>query len=462
MIDEPPNDFHPAMPAREDHLLPIWRTFFGEASKNALVGWPRFAFERPYWFRRVITLRMHLISDPEAIGRVLLDNAGNYPKPPLVKRMLSNLTAEGLLTSDGEAWREQRRLMAPVFTPSAVAHFMPLFAQTAIAATDRWTPGRIDVAAEATRTTAEVISRALFSDEPALTSAETSEHMHAALAAVGEYRLGVLIGAPWLDRSAVARRGEIGRRFILARLTEFVARRQTDPDPPQDFMTRLLQAFGEGRSPQAAAKLALDNAVTFYIAGHETTANALTWSLYLMSQDQAVQDRAAAQARAALAGGGPPEDMIPRLPYLRMVLEEAMRLYPPIARIDRVALADDELCGHRVRKGDMVSIWPWVVHRHARLWDQPDLFDPENFSPEAKAGRHRFQYLPFGAGPRVCIGAQFAMAEGVLILAHWLARFRFSPAPGHDVFPTADVAIRPRGGLPLMVSSRETGLMAAR
>ena len=110
------------------------------------------------------------------------------------------------------------------------------------------------------------------------------------------------------------------------------------------------------------------------------------------------------------AGGVDAEDIPPRLPYLRMVLEEAMRLYPPVTRIDRVAAADDELCGHHIRKGDMVSIWPWVVHRHTRLWDRPDLFDPEHFSPEAKAGRHRFQYIPFGAGTRVCIGAQFALA----------------------------------------------------
>lgn len=462
MVEQTPNGFHPAMPAREDHLLPIWRMFIGEMSKNALVGWPKFAFEQPYLFRRVVTQRVHLISDPDAIGRVLLDNVANFPKPPLVKRMLSNLAGDGLLTSDGEAWREQRRLMAPSFTPGAVTHFMPLFAQAAIATADRWAPGRIDVAVEATRTTADVVSRALFSNEYSLSSTEASEHMHAALAALGEYRLGVLIGAPWLDRSSLARRGEIGRKFILARLTEFIVRRQADPDPPEDFMTLLLKAFGEGRSAQAAAKLALDNAVTFYIAGHETTANALAWSLYLMSQDQAVQDRAAAEARTALASGGPPEDTISRLPYLRMVLEEAMRLYPPVARIDRVALGDDELCGHAIRKGDMVSIWPWVVHRHTQLWEQPDLFDPENFSPEAKAGRHRFQYLPFGGGPRVCIGAQFALAEGTLVLAHWLTRFQFRPAPGHDVFPTADIAIRPRGGLPLMVSARETDLIAAR
>lgn len=460
MTDHAQGRFRPVSPPREAQPRPIWRLFVGEMSKNALVGWPAFAFERTNWFRRVVTQRVHLISAPEAIGRIFLDNVANYPKPPLVRRMLGGLIGEGLLTSEGEAWREQRRLMAPAFTPGAVAHFMPLFMKAADAAANRWTPGRIDVAAEATRTAAEVVSRALFSDEPSLTSAEASDHMHAALAAIAEYRLGVLIGAPWLDRSPLSRRGEIGRKFILARLTEFIARRQADPAPPPDFMTRLLQAFGDGRLPAAAAKLALDNAVTFYIAGHETTANALAWSLYLMSHDQAVQDRAAAEARLAIESAANPEDMAVRLPYLRMVLEEAMRLYPPVARIDRVALADDELCGHRIRQGDVVTVWPRVVHRHARLWKHPELFDPENCSPEAKAGRNRFQYLPFGAGPRVCIGAQFAQAEGALILARWLARYRFMPAPGHEVFPTADVALRPKGSLPMIVEPRQTDLIA--
>lgn len=451
--------FQPVAPPRTDRPLPVWRMFVGEMSRNSLLGWPSFAFQQPYWYRRVVTLRVHLISDPEAIGRVLLDNVANYPKPPLVKRMMAALTGESLLTSEDGAWREQRRLMAPAFTPQAVAELIPIFARAAGSAADRWTPGRIDMAAEATRVTAAVINQTLFSDEPSLTSDEAAGHMQAALAAAGEYRLGVLFGAPWLDRSPIARRGEIGRRFIRSHLADFIRRRQIDPAPPMDFVSRLLAAFGEKRSPERAATMTLDNAVTFSIAGHETTASAVAWSLYLMSHDQVVQDRAAAEARAALSAGRPPDPQ--QLPYLRTVLEEAMRLYPPVPRMDRIALEDDVLCGHRIRKGDMVSIWPWVVHRHAGLWEHPDRFDPENFNPHAKAGRHRFQYIPFGAGPRVCIGAQFALVEASLILAHWLARYRFAPDPDHEVYPTADVALRPKGGLPLIIGPRETDLIAA-
>ena len=143
--------------------------------------------------------------------------------------------------------------------------------------------------------------------------------------------------------------------------------------------------------------------------------------------------------------------MIERLPYLKMVWEETLRLYPPIHRIDREAMGDDELCGQTIRKGDMITVWPWVLHRHKTLWDEPDLFNPENFDPEAKAGRHRYQYIPFGAGPRICIGMGFAQAEALVILSRWLREFRFAPAPGRTVAPRADFTLRPEDGLPLRV-----------
>lgn len=456
--------FQPVFPPRLSRPLPVWRQFVGEMRRNPLINWPQSVFETHYWYRRVVTVRVHLVSDPDAIGRVLLDNAANYAKPRLLKRLFGPLIGDGLFLADSEGWKDQRRLMAPVFTPASVAEFAPSFLDVARRSADRWTQdgsGRIDASAEAVRATFDVIGQALFSGEQALASEEASVQIHAALAGAAEYRLGVLLGMPWLDRSEVARRGDAGRRYLIERLTEFIRARQADPAPPADFMTRILDAFAAMHPPERAAKLALDNAVTFFIAGHETTANALSWSLYLLSQDNAVQDRAAAEAQAALALGGSPAEITARLPYVRMVLEEAMRLYPPVHRIEREALADDELCGHQVRKGDMISIWPWVVHRHTKLWDAPDAFDPENFSAEAKSTRHRFQYLPFGAGPRICIGAQFALSEGVLILASWLARFRFAPDPEHRVFPTADASLRPQGGLPLFIEPRETDLIAA-
>lgn len=449
--------FRPVHPPRVAKPLPVWRQFVGEMRRNPLLNWPQSVFDEHYWFRRVGPFRYHLVSDPDAVGHVLLSNAANYAKPGVMKRIFGPMIGDGLFLADGEAWKDQRKLMAPVFTPNSVAEFAPIFLDVARRSADRWTQdpsGRIDAADEAVRATFDVIGQALFSGEQALTSNEASAHIHAALAGIAEYRFGLLVGMPWLDRSESVRRGEAGQKYLLEKLAAFIRTRQTEADPPSDFMSRIIAAFAERHPPETAAKLALDNAVTFFIAGHETTANAITWSLYLLSRSPEVQDRAAQEAEAALAAGGSATDIAGRLPYIRMVLEEAMRLYPPVHRIEREALADDEVCGQPVRKGDMVSIWPWVVHRHTALWADPDGFDPENFSPEAKARHHRFQYLPFGAGPRICIGAQFAMMEGALILAVWLARFRVSPDAAHEVFPTADVSLRPKGGLPLIVSSR--------
>lgn len=216
-------------------------------------------------------------------------------------------------------------------------------------------------------------------------------------------------------------------------------------------MARLLDAFAERYEPATAAKLALDNAATFFVAGHETTANGLAWALYLLSRDRQAQAWAREESQAAWSSSAHPGEVLEKLPYLRMVWEETLRLYPPVPRIDREALADDQVCGIPVKKGEMISVWPWVVHRHRKLWDSPELFNPENFDPEAKAGRHRFQYIPFGAGQRICIGMAFANAEALIVLSTWLSRFSFRPAVGHEVFPFAHATLKPLGGLPLIV-----------
>jgi cytochrome P450 len=457
--------FRPAAPVRPIMPPPMWRRLSGELATNWVAGWPRAAFRERYMFARVLTVRNHIINDPDAVGRVLLDNAANYEKPALIKRILSPAVGWNLLVADGEVWREQRRLMAPVFTPSAVESFTAIFREVAREQADRWAldrPGRVDVAEAATHATFEVMSRSLFSGEAALTSKGAAAHISATLASAGKYSVAKLIGAPWLDRSSIRRRGLKGAAFLRDQLTELIRRRQTSPSPPQDFMTRLLDAFAEGHPPEEAAELALGNGVLFFVAGHETTANALTWALYLMGGDPVVQERAADEAQAAVAGGGSPMQVVGRLSYLRMVLDETMRLYPPATRMDRSPLEDDVLCRRPVLKGDMVTIWPWLLHRHELLWNEPDFFDPENFSAAARARQHRFQYIPFGAGPRICIGSAFAINEALLILAEWLSRYRFRLDPDHEVIPTAAVTLRPRGGMPMFIEPREaTGRRAA-
>ncbi|MEZ0242155.1 MAG: cytochrome P450, partial [Sphingomonas sp.] len=248
--------------------------------------------------------------------------------------------------------------------------------------------------------------------------------------------------------SRAAWRGDAGRRYLRGTLTAIV--RERGAEGGDDFLGGMIRDLhSRFPGPQAEA-LAIDNAATFYLAGHETTSNALAWSMYLLAAQPEVQERARAEAVAALAGDA--ASLPERLPYLRQVLDEAMRLYPPAPRFDREAAADDVVGGETVRKGELVSVWPWLVHRHRGLWDDPDVFDPERFAPGRDKDRHRFQYLPFGGGPRVCVGARFAIVEALVILAHWLAARRFVLAKGFAVDPHGSVTLRPRGGLMVEVS----------
>src|SRR5205807_2660909 len=236
--------------------------------------------------------------------------------------------------------------------------------------------------------------------------------------------------------------------YLRHTLGELV-RERFSPDAPDDFMTNVIRALTERFPQEEAFELAVDNAATFYLAGHETTANTTAWTLYLLSEQPELQDQAAAEAQAALASGAD-ADLSDRLPLLRGILEESLRLYPPVPRFDREAVAADMLGEHEIRPGDLVSIWPWIIHRHQKLWDDPDLFDAQRFAPDSKDRRHRFQYIPFGVGPRTCVGARLAMAEALTILAIWLSRWRFKPMPGREVQVSGMVTLRPRGGLPMI------------
>jgi cytochrome P450 len=449
----PPVRFRPSAPEpleRDPGLLPM--LFNPRMARNLLTAIPREAFERPYRRVRVLNLTYHGINDPEAIKRVFLDNAANYIRPRFIRRMLRPMIGDGLLNTEGDLWRSQRRMMAGAFTPHAVTAAVPLFARLAERSCDR-TPGDggvVDFAAEARRTTLEVIDEALYSGETGMTHGETAGYVGDVLAGMGEMRLGLLLGSELLDLAPAQRRARRARRILRLRMAAFIRGRADAEAPSDDFITRLYRAFLAEHPRDEAAQLTLDNALTFFVAGHETTANGLAWALYLLAGDPQAQAWARDEAIAAWATGDP-ATVAERLPYLKMVWEETLRLYPPVHRIDREALGDDELCGQKIRKGDMITVWPWVLHRHKTLWDEPDLFNPENFDPEAKEGHHRYQYIPFGAGPRICIGMGFAQAEALTVLSRWLATFRFAPVPGRTVEPRADFTLRPDGGLPLVV-----------
>ena len=441
--------FIPPYPPRQPKPVPTWRGFFGERARTSVYGWSEFAFQTDYLKRNILGFRVHVVLDPDHVSQVLLDNAANYAKPGIVKSLLDPIIGRGLLTSDGELWREQRRIVTASFSPAAVEAQRGMFVQAGRSAMAAWSDGeRRDMAAEATRTTMTIIALALFGGDSRLISEESMAHIAAAIEGFSEARMLALLRLPQFPVTAKGRAGKRGQVHLRKTLTEVVDDRWHGRIGG-DFLSGMIDALRE-RFPESEARaLAVDNAATFYLAGHETTANALTWTLFLLAAQPQLQEALAAESRSALAVGA--DDVAERVPRLRLFLSESLRLYPPVPRFDRQAVGPDRLGEHRVEPGDIISIWPWILHRHRRLWENPDAFDIDRFAD--KGGRHRFQYLPFGAGPRTCVGAQFATTEALTVLVHWLAEWHFAEA-GHQVRPAGMVTLRPAGGLPLRLERR--------
>jgi len=445
--------FTPPFPHRSRDWAPVWTSFVGQRASNSVYGWPDEAFDVAWRTRRVLGYTVHLVSDPDAIGRVLLDNKANYERPALVRRLLRGGLGDGLFNAEGDAWREQRRIVAPTFSPAAVAGFAGTIAAVLRGRIAGWSPTArpTDMAAEATATTMGIIAATLFAGDARLTAPAAAGHITAMLDAAGRARLTAMLGLPAMGPGS--RRARVGGRFLrdtLGMLADERAAAGAEGQWGDDFFGGLVSALHARYPAPEARELAVDNAVAFYVAGHETTANALTWTIYLLAAQPDLQEELRGEAVAALGGGGM-QTLDARLPRLRAVLDEALRLYPPAPRLDREAMADDELSGHPVRRGDLVSIWPYVLHRHRAWWDRPDAFDPERFLGDRRAAMHRYQYLPFGAGPRVCVGARFAVVEALIVLAHWLAARRFRLRAGPPPVPVGRVTLRPEGGMPLAV-----------
>jgi cytochrome P450 len=437
---------------------------------NPLEAWPHAFFEQPIVSMRLPFGAVATVSDPAAVRRVLLDNAANYRKDTLQRRIVSAGLAHGLLMAEGHQWRFQRRTLAPLFSRKAVMGFAPVMLRAADDMAARWEAAAadetIDVAAEVTRLTLEVLRQTVFSDGLGRDTDDFQDAMRCYFDTIGQIDPFDLLNLPDMIPRFTRWKVRPALRFFEAAVDDLIARRRRrlaeEPDEVQrDILTLLLEAqdteTGRGLS-EAEVK---SNIITFIAAGHETTANALAWSLYLLSQSPEWSERVAAEARRELAPGRAREGAADRLIETRAVIEEAIRLYPPLAAISREAIAADELAGETIAAGTTVVIAPYVMHRHRRLWDEPDVFDPTRFLPGARETIDRYGYLPFGAGPRICIGATFALQEATLVLATVMRRVELRLAPGFAVWPLQRVTLRPRGGLPMRISARKTDRSAA-
>jgi cytochrome P450 len=426
--------------------------------KNPIECWTKEHFEEPVVPASRTLGRVVLVHEPSAIRRVLLDNAANYKKDALQRRVLSAGLGDGLLSAEDGRWRAQRHTIAPMFSRKNVMSFAPAMMQAANALVDRWHAlgdhSLIDAAAEMTRVTLDVLERTIFSDGLGCNAEELRAAMASYFETIGQIDPLDLFGVPDFVPRLSRLHARSTLRFFDAAIDEIIAKRlrrlATEAGSvPSDILSLLLSARDPVTGDRTTEAEVRSNILTFIAAGHETTANCLSWSLFLLTQSPEWRDRIADEAQREI--GGPVAGLAERLVITRAVVEEAVRLYPPIAAISRMALGPDELARRAIKRGTMVVIAPYVLHRHRRLWTYPDDFDPTRFLGEARGKIDRFSYLPFGAGLRTCIGSTFALQEATLILATIMKHFALELTPGHAVWPLLRVTLRPAGGLPMTV-----------
>jgi cytochrome P450 len=391
-----------------------------------------------------------LLNDPDAIHRVLIDNNRNYRKSPNYVG-LKLILGEGLVTSEGDFWRRQRKLSQPAFQRDRIQAFAGAFIEETDRTLASW-EGKVgetvDVHAEMMKLTLRIVSRTLFGTS--IGSEEEAEECGRALTVgiryANDYVESLIKPPRWLPtpKNRAFKRAVKTLDALVYRIIE--ERRQSGAQH-DDLLAMLMAATEDGRG---MSDLQLrDEVMTLVMAGHETTANALAWTFYLLSKDPAVERRLRAEVAGALGDRAPGADDAPRIKYARQVLEESMRLYPPAWIFERQAIEDDVVGGFKVPKRSIVAISPWVLHRQRALWENPEGFDPDRFAGDQE--RSRFAYLPFGAGPRQCIGMGFAMLEAQLILARVAQRFRLELVPSQKVTPEPVVTLRPRDGLEMRI-----------
>ncbi|HEX5109245.1 MAG TPA: cytochrome P450 [Vicinamibacterales bacterium] len=403
--------------------------------------------------------RGYLISNPHDVRHVLLDNARNYHKSPLYQKLRMFLLGDGLLTSEGEFWLRQRRIAQPAFHRQKVAGLASVMARAARDTAAGWeaiaSAGRpVDVDAEMMRLTRTVVLRALLGGD----LGPYTEQIDAAWIVINEH-IGERfwsLGPDWLP-TAKRRRFEAARAVLVGAVDHVIGQRRRGSAEKGDLLEMLLSARDEETGQAMTDDQLRVEVTTFLLAGQETTSLTLTWIWYLLSQHPDAQRRLEAEIDTVLAGRLPEYADLVNLPYTLMVVDEAMRLYPPAWGFSRQAMADDEVGGFHVPRGWLVFVIPWVLHRLPALWDSPERFEPERFSPERSADRPKFAYLPFGAGPRQCIGNQFALIETQLTLATLAQRYRLRLVPGHRVEPWPLITLRPRFGMPMTIERRAQG-----
>jgi cytochrome P450 len=436
---------------------PIHRKVMGRlesalaARRNVLEIIPALAYRQPIVSGEML-MRWHMLADPGGYRRVMSDNLANYPKSEVMRRMLRPAIGDSLFNADGADWKWQRQAVTPVFTHRNVVALAPAMTATAERAARRLAQsGRAEMVGEMLTATFDVICDVALSGREHFDGRTFSAAITRYFQTAGRASLLDFLGFPdWFPRP-----GELLASASVKTMHDMVAtaidaRRRHATADSNDLLDHMLAAQDPETGQRMSVEDLIFNMQFFIVAGHETTALALAWTLYLLANSPAEQHRTRDQVRAQLGDRAATAADLDQMPLISQILEESMRLYPPVGLLARSVMAEDELCGRTMKPGDLLFLPIWALHRHEMWWERPEMFEPSRFDPSIR--RDKYQYLPFGAGPRVCVGANFAMMQAGIILSTLLARFRFTPA-GPPPRPIMSMTVRPDPGIFLVVEA---------
>jgi len=453
--------FIPSVPI-PDHYK--WRHGFSTLKKivnNPLESFNHSQFKDPVTQYKLLGGNFTVINNPAIIKHCFVDNRNNYRFNAIRQRLLRTILGDGLITAEGEKWKHARHAMAPMFTPRNVNSFGEVMKTTTEREMSKLfsTSDPIGVSQQMSTLTYLVLSDTLFSGDLDHAQEEVLEAVSTALLYVGRPDPLDLLNAPdWMPRLTRSRGTKAVsnlRRMIGELLQKRKAEQQMGIALPDDFLTRLLEV-GSGKERAFADTEIEDHLLAFIGAGHETTARALSWLFYLLSNDTKSRDRLEVEVDALDMMNIPPEKWIDHLPFALACFEETMRLFPPAPFIVREAINDDIVDDITITADSVLFVNTWQLHRHQTLWDNPEAFRPERFLGDERTAIDRFQYLPFGVGERVCIGQRFAMQEAAILMALIAKNYRFDYASDEVPWPKLRITIQPENGMPMNITRRNS------
>ncbi|SEQ95059.1 Cytochrome P450 [Amphritea atlantica] len=457
--------FVPVMAPRPNSFsLSLWN--LPAFRRNMLSIWSDKAYQARKMSFRLLNQDYILCNSPDTVRRVFLDRHDIYDKKsPQMRHALEPLLGDGLFVSDGALWQERRKACSPPFESVYLPGFAKIMSGSAVEMADRWAAlpdgSTVDVLNEMARLTAQIIGRTVFGDDvPDQDAAKVVSGFTEYQQTINQIDYADTFGLPFLRRL-----GNPLRRKKAARATaevhqvidQIIDRFKRGRKPERlTLLSALLEgdtaSSGQGGCPMSA-EAARNEAIVMFMAGHETTANALAWTWYLLDGCERSRSKMYAEIDQVLQGRTPTFEDVANLPFTRAVFEESLRLYPPVPLLSRQARSEDEIRGSKVKAGTIMLALPWLLHRHEKEWDNPNAFYPERFMP-GNPKPDKFTYIPFSVGHRVCLGLRFGLTEGILCLATLAQRYRLSLPDKHKVDIECRLTLRPKGGLPMILSKR--------